>query len=457
MNIDAIAKEIAKVVGPNKVLTAPEDLICYSYDTSTLAKKPEIVVITETKDDVVQVMKIANREKIPVIPRGAATNNCGGTIPLTGGIVLDLVAMNKILEVDRENLIAVCEPGVITAHLKAEVGKFGLFYPPDPQSMDMSTLGGNVALDAGGPQAVKYGVTRNYVLGLETVLPTGDILRTGGKTIKDVSGYNLTQLLVGSEGTLGVFTEITLKLIPLPEAKRTLLGVFDDLGDAAVAVTKILNNKVVPSMLELLDKTSIQLIQNHMDAGYPTDAEAILLIEVDGSTADVNDQIIKVKDICTSCKAKEVRVACSEEEEFAIWAGRKSGFAAMAEYKPVVIPEDCTVPRSKLPEMMRRVQVIAKKYNVLIPTFGHAGDGNAHPHICYDPRIPQDVEIAKLIKDEIYQEAIKLGGTLSGEHGIGIVKKHLTPLQHAGTNLTLMAGIKQLFDPNNILNPGKGF
>lgn len=457
MNIEFIAKEIAKVVGSDKVLTAPEDLICYSYDTSTYTKKPEIVVIAESKEDVAHVLKIANREKISVVPRGGATNNCGGTIPLNGGIVLDLVGMNKILEIDVENLIAVCQPGVITADLKAEVGKFGLFFPPDPQSMDMSTLGGNVALDAGGPQAVKYGVTRNYVLGLETVLPTGDIIRTGGKTIKDVSGYNLTQLLVGSEGTLGVFTEITLKLIPLPEAKRTLLCVFDDLGDAAVAVTKILNNKVVPSMLELLDKASIQLIQNYMDAGYPTDAETILLIEVDGSASEVNDQIIRVKDICTSCKAREVRVARNTEEEVAIWAGRKSGFAALAAYKPVVLPEDCTVPRSKLPEMMRRVQVIASKYDVLIPTFGHAGDGNAHPHICYDPRNPQEVEKAKLIKDEIYQQAISLGGTLTGEHGIGIVKKHLTPLQHAESNLKLMAGIKQLFDPNNILNPGKGF
>lgn len=457
MDIDLVAKEIAKVVGKNKVLTAPEELTCYSYDTSTYTHKPDIVVIAETKEDVTRVMRIANRDKIPVIPRGAATNNCGGTIPLHGGIVLDLLAMDKILEIDVENLIAVCQPGVITAHLKAEVGKFGLFFPPDPQSMDMSTLGGNVALDAGGPQAVKYGVTRHYVLGLETVLPTGDIIRTGGKTIKDVSGYSLTQLLVGSEGTLGVFTEITLKLIPIPEAKRTLLCVFDSLGDAAVTVTKILNNKVVPSMLELLDKTSIQLIQDYMDAGYPTDAEAILLIEVDGSTSDVNNQVVKVKDICTSCKAREVRVATSTEEEVALWAGRKSGFAALAAYKPVVLPEDCTVPRSKLPEMMRRVQVIAKKYEVLIPTFGHAGDGNAHPHICYDPRNPQEVEKAKLIKDEIYQQAVDLGGTITGEHGIGIVKKHLIPLQHAEYNLKLMAGIKQLFDPNNILNSGKGF
>ncbi|MFZ5644692.1 MAG: FAD-binding oxidoreductase [Bacillota bacterium] len=457
MNRDEAAREIAGAIGKRKVTTAVEDLVCYSYDVSTYVKKPDIAVMVETREDVSAVLKIAEREGIPVVSRGSATNNCGGSVPTQGGIVLDLVAMNKILEIDTDNFIAVCQPGVITAVLQSQVEKLGLFYPPDPQGLNMSTLGGNVALDAGGPRAVKYGVTRNYVLGLETVLAGGEIIKTGGRTVKDVSGYNLTQLLVGSEGTLGVFTEIILRLIPLPEAKRTLLCVFDDLDDAAVAVTRILNSKIVPSMLELLDQPSAGLIQSYMNAGYPTDAEAILLIEVDGSREDVDSQIIKVEGICSRSGARETRVAQTAEEESAIWAGRKSGFAALSAYKPAILPEDCTVPRSLLPEMMRRVQAIARKYDVILPVFGHAGDGNAHPHICYDPRNPAEAENVKKIKDEIYHEALSLGGTLSGEHGIGIVKKHLIRHQHGERNLKLMAGIKQAFDPRNILNPGKGF
>ncbi|MDA8227534.1 MAG: FAD-binding protein [Desulfitobacterium hafniense] len=457
MKLENVARELADSIGRNKVSTATEDLICYSYDVSTYIKRPDIVVKPETTEDVAAVMKIANREKIAVTPRGSATNNCGGNIPLQGGIVIDMVGMNKILEIDKENLIAVCQPGVINGHLKAEVAKLGFFYPPDPQAMDMCTIGGNIATDAGGPQAVKYGVTRSYVLGLEVVLPTGEVLRTGGKMIKDVSGYNLTQLLVGSEGTLGIVTEITVRLIPMPEARRTMLAVYDDLTDASVAVTRILDNKVVPSMLELLDKTSAVLIQNYIDSGYPTDAEALLLIEVDGSKAEVDTQIIKVRDICSSCGAREVRLANTPEEAEAIWAGRKSGFAALSAYKPVVLPEDCTVPRNKLPQMMRKVQEVAQKYDILIPTFGHAGDGNAHPHICYDPRHPEEIEIAEKAIQDIYKEAIALGGTITGEHGVGIVKKELMPLQHPELNLRLMAAIKQIFDPNNILNPGKGF
>lgn len=455
MKFEKIEQELVALIGKDKVSTVIEDLICYSYDVSTHIKRPDLVVRPETTEDVVKVMKVANREKIAVTPRGSATNNCGGNIPLQGGIVIDMVGMNKILEIDKENLIAVCQPGVINAHLKAEVAKLGFFYPPDPQAMDMCTIGGNIATDAGGPQAVKYGVTRSYVLGLEVVLPTGETLRTGGKMIKDVSGYNLTQLLVGSEGTLGIVTEVTLRLIPMPEARRTMLAVFNEVVDASVAVTEILNHKVVPSMLELLDKTSAVLIQNYMDSGYPTDAEALLLIEVDGSQSDVDEQIIRVKDICSECGAREVKLATTLEEAETIWAGRKSGFAALSAYKPVVLPEDCTVPRNKLPEMMRKVQEVAQKYNILIPTFGHAGDGNAHPHICYNPRNPEEIEIGEKAIQEIYRAAIEMGGTITGEHGVGIVKKNLMPLQHPELNLRLMAGIKQIFDPNNILNPGK--
>lgn len=456
MKTDELAREIAADIGADKVTTAPEDLVCYAYDCSIYTGKPDIVVRAESKLDVARVLKTANNKKVPVIARGAATSNCGAVIATTGGIILDMLGMDKIIEIDEDNFIAVCEPGVVTAVLQAEVEKRGLFYPPDPQGLNMSTIGGNVATGAGGPRAVKYGTTRDYVLSLEIVLADGSMLRTGGKFVKDVSGYNLTQLLVGSEGTLGVFTEIGVKLLPLPEARKTMLCAFASLEDASVAVTKILRNKVIPSMLELLDKTSVQLIQSYMDAGYPSDAEAILLIEMDGSKADVESQVVTIKNVCMSSQATEIRIAGTKAEEESIWAGRKSGFAALSAYKPVVIPEDATVPRSLLPEMIRKVQAISKKYDMLLPTFGHAGDGNAHPHICINPG-NAELEKAKKVKVEIYREALKLGGTITGEHGVGMVKRHLAELQHGDTALDLMAGIKKAFDPNNILNPGKAF
>lgn len=452
-----IAKEIASSIGKDKVSTSPEDLACYAYDCSMYAGKPDMVVTVESKEDVVKVLQIANRWKIPVIPRGGATSNCGAVVPVEGGIVLDMLKMNRIIEIDTENFVAVCEPGVVTADLQAEVEKRGLFYPPDPQGLNMSTIGGNVATGAGGPRAIKYGTTKDYVLGLEVVLADGEVLRTGGKYVKDVSGYNLNQLFVGSEGTLGVFTEIILRLIPLPEARQTLLAVFDTVEDASIAVTTILHHKVVPAMMELLDRASVELIQRYMDAGYPTDAEALLLIEVDGSRREVPEQAEMVKRICESCRARSVKVARTKEEEEALWAGRKAGFAALTAYQPMVIPEDATVPRSLLPEMVRRIQQIARKYDVLLPTFGHAGDGNVHPHICIDPRQPGEVEKAERIKEEIYREALQLGGTITGEHGVGIVKKKLAAQQHSRRALELMAGIKKVFDPNNILNPGKAF
>lgn len=452
-----LVKELEKTLGAEKVLSRTEDLSCYSYDVSTYQHLPDVVVTAHCRDDVVKVMEIAARRKVPVVSRGSATNMCGATIPLHGGIVLDILSMNRILEIDRENLTVTCQPGVITLDLQTAVEAEGLFYPPDPQSLNMSTIGGNVALDSGGPRAVKYGVTRNYVLGLETILANGKVLRSGGKTTKDVSGYNLTQLLVGSEGTLGVFTEIILRLLPLPEAKRTLICAFDDLADTSHTVTKIIDHKIVPSMLELLDKISIELIQRYMDAGYPTDAEGLLLIEVDGSLSDVDQQIDTISKLSHECNARDIKIASTPAEAEAIWAGRRSAFAALSAYKPVVVPEDAVVPRNRLPEMVARVQSIAEEYGVLLPTFGHAGDGNVHPNICYDPR--NEVETAKvpLIKDKIYQAAISLGGSITGEHGVGIAKKHLFGLQHSELALQMMQGIKTVFDPHNILNPGKAF
>jgi glycolate oxidase len=452
-----LVKELEKKIGAARVLSRPEELTCYSYDVSTYQHAPDVVVTACCLDDVVKVMEIAAREKVRVVPRGSATNMCGATIPLHGGIVLDTLSMNRILEIDRENLTVTCQPGVITVDLQTTVEAEGLFYPPDPQSLNMSSIGGNVALDSGGPRAVKYGVTRNYVLGLETVLVGGLVLRSGGKTTKDVSGYNLTQLLVGSEGTLGVFTEMILRLLPLPEARRTLICVFDDLVDASRTVTRIIDHKVVPSMLELLDKTSIELIQRYMDAGYPTDAEAILLIEVDGSLSDVDRQIKTISKLSSECNARDITIASTAAEADTIWAGRRSGFAAMSAYRPVVVPEDAVVPRNRLPEMVAGIQAIAKEYGMLLPTFGHAGDGNVHPHICYDPRDEAEAAKVPLIKDRIYQVALSLGGSITGEHGVGVAKRHLFSLQHSELALRMMQGIKKVFDPDDILNPGKAF
>ena len=455
--VNNIAREIIDAIGKSKVLTGKEELACYSYDCSTYRHDPDLVVLAETTADVAAILKIANERKVPVLPRGSATNMCGATVPVNGGVVLDILSMNKILEIDKENLTVTCQPGVITVDLQTAVEKEGLFYPPDPQGLNMSTIGGNLALDAGGPRAVKYGVTRNYVLGLETVLAGGQVLRTGGKTTKDVSGYNLTQLLVGSEGTLGIFTEMTLKLIPKPEAKRTLVCAFDNLQDASRTVTKIIDHKIVPSMLELLDRTSVNLIQSYVDSGYPTDAAGVLLIEVDGSSAEADKQITLISDLCKECNAREIKVAQTPEEAEAIWGGRRSGFAALSAYRPTVIAEDAVVPRDCLPEMVARIQAIAEKYGMLLPTFGHAGDGNVHPHICFDPRNLEEAAKVPHIKDEIYHAALSLGGSISGEHGIGIAKKHLMHLQHNELNLVMMRGIKSVFDINNILNPGKAF
>ncbi|HUK99455.1 MAG TPA: FAD-linked oxidase C-terminal domain-containing protein [Nitrospirota bacterium] len=452
-----LVKELTSLISKDKVLSRPEDLTCYSYDCSNYQNMPDAVVLADCRQDVVHTMTVAAKLKTPVVPRGSATNNCGATIPVQGGIVLDTLSMNKILEIDKENLTVTCQPGVITVELQAAVEKEGLFYPPDPQGLNMSSIGGNIALDAGGPRAVKYSVTRNYVLGLEIVLANGQVLRTGGKTTKDVSGYNLTQLLVGSEGTLGVFTEMTLKLLPQPEAHRTLICAFDNIADASRTVTKIIDHKIVPSMLELLDRISVDLIQRFMDAGYPSDAEAVLLIEVDGSLTDVDKQIDVVSRLCLECNAREIKIAKNAAEAEVIWAGRKSGFAALSAYKPAVLPEDAVVPRNKLPDMMAKVQAISKKYGMLLPTFGHAGDGNVHPHICFDPRNTEEAEKVPKIKDEIYQAALSLGGSISGEHGIGLAKRHLIPTQHRELNLGLMRGIKAVFDPDNILNPGKAF
>ncbi len=452
-----VLKKLTDIIGKENVFTAKEDLICYSYDSTPLDHLPDVVVAPLTRDEIVAIIKLANEYKIPVVPRGGGTNLSGGSVPIAGGIVLALHRMNKILEIDTDNLTVTVEPGVITAKLHQAVEKEGLFYPPDPQSMFMSTIGGNVAENAGGPRGVKYGVTRDYVLGVEVVTPTGEVVKAGGKTIKNVSGYDLIRLFTGSEGTLGVITQITLRLVPLPEAKRTLLALFDRLDDAAKAVSGIIKQRIIPTTLELMDHTSMELIESYKPVGFPMDVEGALLIEVDGSAADVDNQILKVEATCKACGAREVKVAQDAAQAAQLWAGRRSAFGAMARAARTIFAEDATVPRSKVPEIVRAIQQIAAKYQLTIPIMGHTGDGNMHPQILCDDRDPEEMKKVDAAIDEIFQAAIALGGTLSGEHGIGIVKQKYMELEFGPAGLDFMRAIKKAVDPNNILNPGKVF
>lgn len=452
-----IVSELKEVLGSERVLTSKEDLVCYSYDATSLSYMPDLVVSALNTQEVSEIMKIASKYEVPVIPRGGGTNLCGGTVPIKGGIVLDLAKMDKIIEIDTENLVAVCQPGVITAEFQKEVEKTGLFYPPDPQSMAMSTMGGNVATNAGGPRCFKYGVTKDYLLGVEVVLADGRIIRTGGKTIKNVSGYDLTRLFAGSEGTLGIITEITVRLIPLPQAKRTALAIFDKLEKAAEAVFGIIKRKIVPTTLELMDQETMKLIEASKPAGLPTDAESAILIEVDGSKRDVDEQIMQVAEVCRELGARDVKVAETPEETAKLWAGRKSAFGVMAISAPTVFTEDATVPRSFLASMVKDIKNIAKKYDLKIPILGHTGDGNLHPIICFDERNKDELERVEKAIDEIFELAIKYGGTLSGEHGIGIAKQKYIPWEFGTDGLAVLQSIKDTFDPQNILNPGKVF
>lgn len=453
----AVLEKLRQIVGKENVFTEPEDLTCYSYDATHLSALPDAVVTPLTTAEISEIVKLANAERVPVIPRGGGTCLSGGTVPVAGGIILALHRMNKIIEIDTDNLTATAQPGVITATFHQAVEREGLFYPPDPQSMFMSTLGGNVAENAGGPRGVKYGVTKDYVLGLEVVTPSGTILRVGGKTIKNVSGYDLMRLFTGSEGTLGVITEITVRLVPLPEAKRTLLAMFNTLDDAAEAVSSIIKHRIIPTTLELMDHKIMELIESYKPVGFPMDVEGAILIEVDGSEGDVDRQIGKVADICAACRSREVKVAQTLDEANGLWAGRRSAFGALCKNAATVFVEDATVPRSKVPDIVKAIQAAAKKYDLVIPILGHTGDGNMHPNILTDERNEEEMKRVNAAIDEIFEAALAMGGTLSGEHGIGLIKQKYMPWQFGEEGLALMRSIKRAVDPNNILNPGKMF
>ncbi len=448
---------IRQIVGPENVFDDQETRVCYSYDATNIKYLPDLVVFPKTPQQISEILKLANSARFPVIPRGAGTGFTGGTLPVAGGVVLVLTKMNKILKIDPDNLLAIVEPGVVTFDLQREVEKIGLFYPPDPASLKSSTIGGNVAEGAGGPRAVKYGTTKDYVLGLEVVLPTGEIIATGVQTVKSVVGYDLTKLLVGSEGTLGIITKIILRLIPLPKAKRTMLAIFPTIDSAANAVSQTISSKIVPTTLEFMDNACIRCVEDYLHMGLPVDAGALLIIEVDGAPEALAGEIDEIKKICELNQALEIKVANDQQEAEELWKARRAVSAAVVKLNPTKINEDITVPRSRVPDILRRVEAIAKKYNLIIVNFGHAGDGNIHVNVLIDRQKPGEEERAHEAVKEIFAATLELGGTISGEHGIGITKAPYIAMELGDMGLEIMKRIKQVFDPNNILNPGKIF
>ena len=418
---------------------------------------PGVVVMPENTEEVSRIVKLANNLEIPLIPRGAGSNLSGGTVPLKECIVLQLSRMNRIKKIDKRNMIAVVEPGVVTGVFQEELAKEGLFYPPDPASLSFSTMGGNVAECAGGPKGVKYGVTRDYVLALQVVLADGTIIKTGAGTMKSVAGYDLTRLFTGSEGTLGIITEITVKILPMPQASRTLLASFGSLDQTAETVVEILAQGIIPCSLELMDKICIENIEKFIPSGLPLDAEAVLLIEVDGHEKAIADEIKEIERICKEQGAVQVRTAGSDAEREKLWAGRRGVFGAFAQSYPTILSEDVTVPRDKIPAAIREVRRIAEENNLNVAIIAHAGDGNLHADILTDEKNEEEMKRVEKALPELFKSALKLGGTITGEHGVGIVKAPFLPLEAGVEGMHVMQEIKNVLDPKNILNPGKMF
>lgn len=451
-------KELEAIVGKQHALTDRESLAVYGYDsTPELQSLPGAVLLPGSTDEILRIMRLCHESGVSVTPRGSGTNLSGGSISSNNGVVLQTSRMNKLLEIDEENLTATVEPGLITSALHREVESRGLFYPPDPGSMNISTMGGNVAENSGGLRGLKYGVTANYVMGLETVLANGDFLRTGGKVVKDVAGYSLTPLLVSSEGTLGLFTAITVKLIPKPQSRITMLAHFPKMGQAALAVSAIIAARIIPATLEFLDKVTIKCVEDYAHVGLPLDVEAVLLIEVDGHQAVVVEEAENVESICRKQHCSFFQTARNSDEALKLATARRTALSALARLRPTTILEDATVPRSCIAPMLKVIQDAAKKYQVTIGTFGHAGDGNLHPTCLTDERDKEEIERAHAAFEEIFDAAISMGGTITGEHGVGLAKKKYLPRLVGETGIRVMHGIRAAFDPQGILNPGKVF
>ena len=449
---------LAAVVGPQSVLTSAEDLIPYSFDgTAALKQLPEAVVFPRTTAQVSECVRLAAAAAMPVVTRGSGTGLSGGSIPSPGSLVLCLAQMNAILDVDARNLTLRAEAGAVTQRIDEAAARHGLFYPPDPGSMRISTIGGNVAENSGGLRGLKYGVTRDYVMGLEVVLADGRIARFGNQCVKDVAGYSLKDLFVGSEGTLGIVTEVLLKLVPRPAARRTLLALYDRIEDAAETVSAIVAARIIPCTLEFLDRTTATCVEEYSRVGLPTDCAAVLLMETDGHPSAVADEAGQMERIARSHRARDVRVARDDTEALQLASARRNAFAALARRRPTTILEDVTVPRSELATMVGFVAETAAEFGLQIGTFGHMGDGNLHPTFLADERDADEMRRVHLALDAIVTRTLELGGTITGEHGVGLAKKPWLRQQMGDSSLELMRQIKRALDPGNVLNPGKIF
>lgn len=448
-------RRLIEIVGEENFTDQLEEMVPYSYDASMNVHRPNAAVWPETTEQVSEIVKFANEHKIPVVPRGAGTSLSGGAIPIHGGIIIDLSKMNRILEMSIENRYIRVQAGVVCDDLNRELAKHGFNFPPDPSSSSVSTIGGNVGANAGGIKGAKYGTTRDYVLGLQVVLPTGEVMRTGSKTMKCVSGYDLSKLFVGSEGTLGVITEVTLKINPIPRHAMTAVATYVKLEDAGKAISQTMTSGIIPSVMEILDKVTLKSIKENTDIDLP-EAEAMILTETDGYTwEEVEAQMEVVLSILKQNNPSLIKTAKDEKERLNLWKARKSAYATLARVSTSFVLDDVTVPISRIPELLVGIQEIAQKHGTVVATFGHAGDGNLHPQILYNEYNPEQVAKMERVEEEIFRLAISLEGTLTGEHGIGLSKANYMTLEHDPVEMALMRKIKKTLDPNNIMNPGK--
>ncbi|HKS83384.1 MAG TPA: FAD-linked oxidase C-terminal domain-containing protein [Candidatus Acidoferrales bacterium] len=452
----ALLHDLKKLLGQDRVLHRPEDLMLYEYDGSVEIARPACVVFPSSASEVVALVEVAKRHESPIVGRGAGTGLSGGALARKGGIVIVFSRMNKILEIDPENQLAVVQPGVVNSDLSAAVAHLGLHFAPDPSSQKACTIGGNVSENSGGPHTLAYGVTVNHVLALQVVLPTGELIRLGSAA-PDALGYDLTGLFVGSEGTLGLVTEITVKLTRLPESVKTLLAIFDSVDDATESVVEITARGITPAACEMLDGWTLRAVEAYIHAGFPTDSAAVLLIDVDGVKEAAEAQAIDVAEVCKAHHAREVRVARDARERDLLWKGRKNAFGAVGRLSPTYYVQDGVIPRTRLPATLRRIEEIGKRHGFEIGNIFHAGDGNLHPIILFDARSPEEFQRAVAASDEIIQFCIEMGGSITGEHGVGMEKDRLMPLLFSEADLALMRRVRDAYNPAGLLNPSKIF
>jgi glycolate oxidase len=449
-----LKEKLAAVVGPKGYLDRPEDLALYEYDGSVDKHRPDLVIFPRSTADVAAILKLAHAAKVPIVGRGAGTGLSGGAIPREGGICVAFARMNRILEIDLENERAMVQPGVVNLEITNAVQDSGYFYAPDPSSQRACTIGGNVAENAGGPHTLAYGVTTNHVLGLEFVLPDGTVVETGGKEL-DLPGYDITGLLTGSEGTMALVTRVTIRLMRKPELVKTILAIYDRSEDAGRTVAEITARAITPVAVEMLDGVMLRMVEEATHAGYPLDAAAVLLIELEGIREAVEAQVEEIREACNTCGAREFRVARSAEERDLLWKGRKNAFGAVGRVSPTYYVQDGVVPRTKIEPTLRFIGEVGERYGLKISNIFHAGDGNLHPIILFNPRIPGDLEKARAAGEEILRYCVDAGGSITGEHGVGMEKNELMSHLFPVETLEKMGELKLLFDPEGRLNPGK--